>query len=1714
MAADESIIRIRGDASQAVSEFQKLRNATIQSYQAIEKSAESFKELRSNQRAMIQVAKISKNAIKALDAAIVKSGPNFRKASKEVKAYSAGIKRLQQSFSGASMRAHAFSRDLKSVGLAVRNSGKNLQFMGRSIMIGMLPFANAIRKASNFAKALEMAEIRFVKITNLTREAGGEFDKLSASFERLSEAFGVSRDLITDIATDFALVGMPVSQIDTLARATNELAILGSIDVGPAKDILISTVFAMRNMATLRGETLSFNDAIKQATGQMYLFNIVNNNTAMAISDMATAIPKLVPITVQFGLTVTEAAGALAAMKASGVSAAEGTVALRTGLLRLTSLTKQADEKVEGARMRLKDFNFEAGVGIETLANFGQSLLSIRRELGDAAAFDIVKNILGIRQTAKVQLFVMDMQSAENQIQTVKGAMQDLGGTDVFGSHQISNMTEFARASREPSEAMMQAANDLLKDAGRMEDVTSQFLRSLIIQMSGVENAANDSAEEIQKVMESDAFKMQQAKTSMKNALTEMGGLINQMIADHILPLVQHWVNAFKSMPDSVKKVIVILGALVAAFGPILYMLAIMKMAFGQTMQIMAGAVGKFFTGFTAAGRAATVAANQETASVVLLSKAHTLQAATANKAAIEEALLGANMAATSKVAISSAAQNAIHAASHDLDAAATAKAAIAHRGNMLTNMIRSPLGAGGAAIINSIKTGKIGAAGTAIRGRAKGARAAWKAGASGTGLGVMSRARGPGGAFQAHTALSALRRGNIGKAIGLGAPRTRARVATGRQALSGARQRFQSGRRFATRAKFGTQWSGLKHPSGGAMAMLGAGQPLAAAKLPLTKGLIKAKGAGAAFGKSLKNIGPVLGKMLRPIKMIKTIFMSFNPWVLGFMLLLGAAAAIWVTIKNNFETFQAAAEPGLDALKKAWLAIKTALGEVMNSIFQVFNRLSFGGKKGADEGTQMGNVFKVVFQGIAFWLQYVAKLFSLLAKIISTAMDFATPYINFMLGALTGVIEIVKAIIAVVKGDFSGAWMHAKRAIGAILLGLVSMVDGVFNFIINQMVRLMNIAAGILGTLGKIPGLGWVDTVAEKIRDAGDAMQDFGTHAFDGIRDDISSGTGIKPEDLIRIGNSDVRDIGSELGKALGKGTIDGFDDALDYADPGMHDALNDAAKEAEDEASAFADAFTSAFGKFAKEVEKQIRKHMTSAIKFIMDAFDAQTNSVTSAYDAQIDAINEVIKEEQRLSKEIAYQTKRREQIRDMALRRDSYRRNRALAIYEGRIDDARSLDLKEKKDKEDSDQKLTDLDTKHGETLLSQQRKDTMDQINEQKRAYKDLRSDMKAELDGVFDELTRFTPKNQAEWMKIVDDIDAEITKIVGDGESTGLMGRFKGSYHPDMGDIETFDWTGGFQTAIDKATANIRHGYVWDPATMEVDGPFEWLFTAFAVVEAEFMAFETKIKTWKDRIKSAILGEDDSPYMGGSTPHMAMMLADRFTNAGAGPMQMSPVGGAGWYGGKELAAGDTLSDSERDREDSFVLSSIVQNAAIQTYQALLASYASLSRYDVLRSSGAGANEMDLYRGLGGPDLSHLSDYQLENYNNPERYYGGPIKAQYGRYLGGFGSTMIPVLAHGGEFMMSAKATRRIGVGALNNMNNFSKLSGPNDAGGGVTNSSSSNITIHVDTFVGERGWFEKMMSDYNIHIAPSSERARGIEKRTVGSYTERNTRSRV
>ena len=46
MATDDAVIRIRADASQAVSELQALRQSVTGAYKNLDRAAESFKELK------------------------------------------------------------------------------------------------------------------------------------------------------------------------------------------------------------------------------------------------------------------------------------------------------------------------------------------------------------------------------------------------------------------------------------------------------------------------------------------------------------------------------------------------------------------------------------------------------------------------------------------------------------------------------------------------------------------------------------------------------------------------------------------------------------------------------------------------------------------------------------------------------------------------------------------------------------------------------------------------------------------------------------------------------------------------------------------------------------------------------------------------------------------------------------------------------------------------------------------------------------------------------------------------------------------------------------------------------------------------------------------------------------------------------------------------------------------------------------------------------------------------------------------------------------------------------------------------------------------------------------------------------------------------------------------------------------------------------------
>ena len=59
-----------------------------------------------------------------------------------------------------------------------------------------------------------------------------------------------------------------------------------------------------------------------------------------------------------------------------------------------------------------------------------------------------------------------------------------------------------------------------------------------------------------------------------------------------------------------------------------------------------------------------------------------------------------------------------------------------------------------------------------------------------------------------------------------------------------------------------------------------------------------------------------------------------------------------------------------------------------------------------------------------------------------------------------------------------------------------------------------------------------------------------------------------------------------------------------------------------------------------------------------------------------------------------------------------------------------------------------------------------------------------------------------------------------------------------------------------------------------------------------------------------------------------------------------------------------------------------------------------------------------------------------------------------------------------------------------------------------AAGGMT-TSTQNVNIYVDNFIGEPEWFNTMMKDYNTKILPKNQKAAGLENRVISTYNGLN-----
>jgi len=323
----------------------------------------------------------------------------------------------------------------------------------------------------------------------------------------------------------------------------------------------------------------------------------------------------------------------------------------------------------------------------------------------------------------------------------------------------------------------------------------------------------------------------------------------------------------------------------------------------------------------------------------------------------------------------------------------------------------------------------------------------------------------------------------------------------------------------------------------------------------------------------------------------------------------------------------------------------------------------------------------------IGITLRGIGNLFQSASGIIGKFFGYIVDkFIGFTLYILEGFKAI--SIAATAAFGIIGALVTAFGGpLGAPLLGLAGAAGVASVAIIGIEQTLKKNRASIVGNATKI-GAAFSNKVGEtfvKVGDKAKIVQNKIATAYQKIMG-VSLNT-----PLVKIFKNPGA-IADEIKQAVKKAApaaIDGGESLIDNINKGIKNGLLDLQVEFTEKLFSNLD---DQFDKVTNNIKKQLDKQRENAL----DAFDDMS--------AGIDALAEA---EEKLTKKMDYEEKRREMIRNRATDVENYIRERKLAIYEGRYEDARRLDAEERKSKESADKELLDLDRGYNRDLQAEQR-----------------------------------------------------------------------------------------------------------------------------------------------------------------------------------------------------------------------------------------------------------------------------------------------------------------------------------------------------------------------------------------------------------------------
>jgi hypothetical protein len=229
----------------------------------------------------------------------------------------------------------------------------------------------------------------------------------------------------------------------------------------------------------------------------------------------------------------------------------------------------------------------------------------------------------------------------------------------------------------------------------------------------------------------------------------------------------------------------------------------------------------------------------------------------------------------------------------------------------------------------------------------------------------------------------------------------------------------------------------------------------------------------------------------------------------------------------------------------------------------------------------------------------------------------------------------------------------------------------------------------------------------------------------------------------------------------------------------------------------------------KWTDKVVSVLEKELDKIRKSAADALDKTHEAALKVYDDRIKAIEDQEKAEEKLYKTEEYLANKRNLLAKRNIDRQNYQNERSIALYEGRYNDVRMLDLKEQSDKRAYSDDLTGIEDSRAKDLLKETRDGLKDIINLEKDAAKERFDFQKKALEAYLDQILEMTPLTVAEMQSAMD----RINQVLGNAGAAwpeyarGAMDVFTEVFRKSNAEIvndfrksgqdAVLDWVAGF-----------------------------------------------------------------------------------------------------------------------------------------------------------------------------------------------------------------------------------------------------------------------------------------------------------------------------